>query len=32
MTDGPPAVARFSGEIREAPTRQAQHDDQSIIH
>jgi hypothetical protein len=32
MTDTRLPVARFSGEILEAPTRQARHDDQSSIH
>ena len=31
-TDTPLPIARFSGEILEAPTRQAKNDDQSSIH
>ena len=31
-SDDAPAVARFTGQIHEAPTRHAKHDDQSSIH
>jgi hypothetical protein len=32
LTDTPLPIARFSGEIQEATTRQAKNDDQSSIH